>query len=36
MKKADTLRILALTTSELRAVRPLTLVQNWTSAIKDR
>ena len=29
-------RILALTTSELRAARPLTLVQNWTSAIKDR
>jgi Tol biopolymer transport system component len=29
-------RILALTTSELRATRPLTLVQNWTSALKDR
>jgi hypothetical protein len=29
-------RILALTTSERRAARPLTLVQNWTNAIKDR
>jgi Tol biopolymer transport system component len=29
-------RILALTTSDLRAARPLTLVQNWTNAIKDR
>lgn len=29
-------RILALATSELRAARPLTLVQNWTNAIKDR
>jgi len=29
-------RILALTTSELRAARPLTLVQNWTTAVKDR
>jgi len=29
-------RILALTTSELRATRPLTLVQNWTSAITDQ
>jgi serine/threonine protein kinase len=29
-------RILALTTSELRSARPLTLVQNWTNAIKDR
>lgn len=29
-------RILALTTGELPAARPLTLVQNWTHAIKDR